>query len=95
MVERDDLITFSETDKVIVLDVIEFEGKQYAFVNEVTPDEQDVTDVYHVMECNSDDNTMLKVANKEILDKILPLFSKRLENIINSIILNSNKQDQQ
>lgn len=96
MIKRNDVITFSEDDKVVVLDVIQDEGKVYAFVNGVTPDEQDVTDKYMVMDYDTATDSMLEIKDKEILDKLLPIFSKRIENIINNIILqNAKKKEEQ
>ena len=42
--KRYDVITFEENDKVVVLAALVHEGNEYVFVNEILPDESDVTD---------------------------------------------------
>ena len=44
--KRYDVITFEENDKVVVLAALVHEGNEYVYVNEILPDESDVTDVY-------------------------------------------------
>lgn len=81
MIERNDVLTFSETDKVIVLDVIKYNDIVYAIVNEVTPDEEDVTDKYFVMQYDAENEGMMEITDKQLLEKLLPLFSTRVSNI--------------
>ena len=47
--KRYDVITFEENDKVVVLAALVHNGNEYVYVNEILPDESDVTDVYKVM----------------------------------------------
>lgn len=85
MIERNDVFAFSETEKVVVMDVIKYNDIIYALVNGLTPDEQDVTDKYYIMEYN-EEKGMKTITDKELLDKLLPIFSTRVTDIVNSII---------
>ena len=78
--KRYDVITFDEDDKVIVLARQDYNGRKYVFVNEVLPDESDVTDIYKVMEIHLEDGTLERVIDPKVLQEILPLFEKQLEN---------------
>jgi len=77
--KRGDIVTFTENDKVLVLDALLYEGTEYLFVNEILPDESDITNKYKVMKANYDDGTLEKVIDPEILQNVLPIFSEKLE----------------
>ena len=77
--KRGDVVTFTEDDKVLVLEALLYEGTEYLFVNEILPDESDITNKYKVMKANYDDGTLEKVIDPEILQNILPIFSEKLE----------------
>lgn len=79
--KRGDVVTFTEDDKVLVLEAILYEGVEYLYVNELLPDESDLTDKYKVMKANYDDGTLEKVIDPEILQNILPIFNEKLQNI--------------
>ena len=75
-----DLITFEENDKVMVLAALEHEGNEYVFVNEVLPDESDVTDLYKIMVVHYEDGTLERVNDPELLKGLGPKFQEILEN---------------
>lgn len=77
--KRYDVITFEENDKVVVLEALLHEGNEYVYVNEILPDESDVTDVYKVMVVHYEDGTLEKVIDPELLKVLLPKFQKLLE----------------
>lgn len=77
--KRYDVITFEENDKVVVLEALLHKGNEYVYVNEILPDESDVTDVYKVMVVHYEDGTLEKVVDPVILQEILPEFQKLLE----------------
>ena len=80
--KRYDVITFEENDKVVVLEALLHEGNEYVYVNEILPDESDVTDVYKVMVVHYEDGTLEKVVDPELLNVLLPQFQKLLEKYI-------------
>ena len=80
--KRYDVITFEENDKVVVLEALLHEGNEYVYVNEILPDESDVTDVYKVMVVHYEDGTLEKVVEPELLNVLLPQFQKLLEKYI-------------
>lgn len=72
--KRYDVITFDKNDKVIVLAALVHEGNEYVYVNEVLPDESDVTDVYKIMIVHYEDGTLEKVVDPELLQVLTPKF---------------------
>jgi hypothetical protein len=77
--KRFDVITFDEQDKVVVLEALEYEGEEYVFVNEILPDESDITGVLKVLKVNYDNGTLVLETDKTILNEILPKFKVMLE----------------
>lgn len=77
--KRYDVITFDENDKVIVLEALIHEGNEYVYVNEILPDESDITDNYMVMVVHYEDGTLEKVKDGKLLEVLLPKFHKLLQ----------------
>jgi len=78
--KRYDVITFDEDDKVVVLESHHTDdGRFFVYVNEILPDESDVTDVYKLMEVYIEDNELEKVVDPVILHEILPIIQKKIE----------------
>ena len=80
--KRYDVITFEENDKVVVLEALVHDGNEYVYVNEILPDESDITDVYKVMVVHYEDGTLEKVTDPQILQVLLPKFHKLLEQYV-------------
>lgn len=76
---RYDLITFEDDDKVVVLEVVLYQNKEYLYVNQVLPDESDTTDVYKVLSPNYNDGTFEKIIDLELLNVLLPMFQEKLK----------------
>lgn len=76
-----DLLTINN-EKYIVLDSILLNGQSYVFVNKLTPDENSTKEFYVFKVIG---NTINIVKNKNILDDILPLFSKNVQNLIDKM----------
>lgn len=74
-----DVITFEENDKVIVLAALIHAGNEYVFVNEVLPDESDVTDNYKIMVVHYEDGTLERVNDPGLLQQLSPKFQEILE----------------
>ena len=79
--KRYDVITFEENDKVLVLAALVYDGKEYVFVNEILPDESDVTNVYKIMVVHYEDGTLERVIEPELLNILAPQFQKLLEDL--------------
>lgn len=77
--KRYDVITFDGNDKVIVLEALIHEGNEYVYVNEILPDESDITDNYMVMVVHYEDGTLEKVKDSKLLEVLLPKFHKLLQ----------------
>ena len=75
----DEKVTFEENDKVVVLAALVHNGNEYVYVNEILPDESDVTDVYKVMVVHYEDGTLEKVVDPQLLQELLPQFQVLLE----------------
>ena len=80
--KRYDVITFEENDKVVVLEALIHEGNEYVFVNEILPDESDVTDVYKIMVVHYEDGTLEKVTDSALLQVLGPKFQELLEKYV-------------
>ena len=80
--KRYDVITFEENDKVVVLEALLHEGNEYVYVNEILPDESDVTDVYKIMVVHYEDGTLEKVIDSALLQVLLPKFHELLEKYV-------------
>lgn len=76
---RYDVITFDDNEKVVVLESILYNNKEYLYVNQVLPDESGVTDVYKVLTPNYNDGTFEKIIDSNILSEILPIFEQKLK----------------
>ena len=77
--KRYDVITFEENDKVVVLAALVHEGNEYVFVNELLPDESDVTDIYKIMVVHYEDGTLERVNDSELLNVLSPKFQELLK----------------
>lgn len=82
-IEIADLITRSD-GKYITLDVINYEGKEYAFVNKLTEEDEDPTEELYVFTPTSEGTT--KITDEELLNKLLPIFQENLEKEIKKIM---------
>lgn len=69
-------------EKFITLDVALYNDTSYAFVNKLTDTEESTNEFYTFQVLS---NQISTVENKEILDKLLPQFSKNVQNLINKI----------
>lgn len=76
--KRGDVVTFAEDDKVLVFEVLLHDGVEYLYVNEILPDESDLTDKYKILYANYEDGTLVEVEDQEILKVITPMFLEKL-----------------
>lgn len=65
-----------------VIDAILYEGKDYILVNVYENDEP--TEKLIAYE-TTNNNTVIEVKEQKILDRILPIFSKNVQRVINTI----------
>lgn len=77
--KRYDVVTFDKDDKIVVLEACDYNGNHYVYVNEILPDESDVTDVYKVMVAHPEDGTLEKVIDQNLLMQLLPIFHDKLK----------------
>ena len=76
-----DLLTINNV-MYIVLDSILLNSQSYVFVNKLMPDENSTKEFYVFKVIG---NTINIVKNKSVLDDILPLFSKNVQNLIDKM----------
>lgn len=74
--EVGDLITVLDGDYE-VLDIIPYGGINYAFVNKMNKEEP--TDLYYAFKL--EDNTVTQVVDKEMLEILVPIFSKNVNDL--------------
>jgi len=84
-VVQGDLITLDGED-YLILDTLTYNGIDYAFANKMTNDEQPTKEFY-TYEIDGDEVSI--VEEKEILDIVLPMFSEKIQKIIDNIQENS------
>ena len=77
--KKNDIITFSEDDKVIVLEVLEYEGINYLYVDKVNKEETELLKKYHILRINKD-GSFQKEVDTEVLTKLLPQFNQLIKN---------------
>lgn len=65
-----DIIIFDDTDKVIVLDKIYYEGAIYLLVDKINSDETEMLNMYHVLRVNENGN-LQKEVDIDFLIKII------------------------
>lgn len=78
-IKKDVIVTFENDTKVYILDTMEYNGVNLAFVNELDAN-LDPTDTYKVMLVSND--SLQKVSNANVLKEVFPIFVERLEKII-------------
>ena len=78
-IKKDVIVTFENDTKVYILDTMEYNGVNLAFVNELDAN-LDPTDTYKVMLVSND--SLQKVSNANVLKYVFPIFVERLEKII-------------
>ena len=74
-----DVVTFDDGEKVVVLSRLDRNNRKFVYVNEILPDESNITDVYKVMEIHLEDDTLEEATDVELLHELLPLFYNQLE----------------
>lgn len=82
-----DMLTFKK-EKYITLDVINYEGINYAFVNKLTQDEEP-TQEYFIFKPKEIDDIEI-VTNTNLINILLPTFQKNVEKQIQEIMAESN-----
>lgn len=76
--KRGDVVTFADDDKVLVFEALLHNGVEYLYVNEILPDESDLTDSYKILYANYEDGTLVEVEDEEVLKVITPIFLEKL-----------------
>ncbi len=71
-----DVIVFDDTDKVIVLDKIYYEGSIYLLVDKLNSDETEMLNMYHVLRVNENGN-LQKEVDIDFLIKVITSFKSK------------------
>ena len=73
-------LIFSNSSFVkVIVKYVDEEGNEYVFVNEILPDESDVTDKYKIMVVHYEDGTLEKVSDPNLLQVLAPKFQTLME----------------
>lgn len=83
-IKEADLITIDDNEKYITLSVLNYEGVDYAFVNKLTEEDEEPTDEIYVFTVLDDD--IVKITDVDLINKLLPLFNKKVEEEIKKIM---------
>ncbi|MCR4581324.1 MAG: hypothetical protein K5666_02305 [Bacilli bacterium] len=81
-VKNDDIVIV-EGSKYLVLTTFEDSGIRYAFANQITPDEEDVTDIYYLFTDNN--GQLLRVTDENIINRLAPIIQQGVEEALNNI----------
>ena len=79
--KTDDIITFDDGSQQVVLTSLIHEGSEYLYVCGLTKDESDVDGNFEVLCANYQTGLLDRVADLELLNVLLPMFLKNLEEI--------------
>ena len=81
--EQGDVITL-KGQEYLILDDMKVENVEYALGNKIT--EEEPTEEFWIFKVLNEGNNVIRVTDKDELDKILPLFSQKLQGLVNQII---------
>lgn len=76
--KRYDVITFEENDKVVVLESLLHDGREYLYVDEINADETELLEKYKVLEVDYQNGTLNKITDINQLSVLIPLFQEVL-----------------
>ncbi len=76
-----------DSQKYIILDVINQGTRKYAFVNKITNDEKNVTTEYYIFTLDNN-NKIILLENVKKINELLPIFQQNLEKLIQENIIN-------
>lgn len=82
--EQGDIITL-KGQEYLILDDILIESVEYALGNRIT-EEEEPTNEFWIFKVMNKGEDVIRVTNKDELDKVLPLFSKNLQDLVNQTI---------
>lgn len=83
-INKMDLLTV-EGEKYITLEVLNYEGKNYAFMNKLTEAEE-VTKEYYIFEILGDGDEVLVLDDYDLRTKLIPMFENLIKKDIEDII---------
>ena len=83
-INKMDLLTV-EGEKYITLEVLNYEGKNYAFLNKLTEAEE-VTKEYFIFEILGDGDEVLVLDDYDLRTKLIPMFENLIKKDIEDII---------
>lgn len=76
--KRYDVITFEENDKVVVLESLLHDDREYLYVDEINADETELLEKYKVLEVDYQNGTLNKITDINQLSVLIPLFQEAL-----------------
>lgn len=76
--ETNKIVTLGNNEEYLVIDKVEYEGKDYYYIAEVNEDNSDIKDNYKIVCATYKDNQIFldEVLGEDKLKAILPLFVK-------------------
>ena len=76
--KRYDVITFEENDKVVVLESLLHDDREYLYVDEINADETELLEKYKVLEVDYQNGTLNKITDINQLSVLIHLFQEAL-----------------
>ena len=81
-VKKDDIVTIEGSKYFVLLTFVD-EGINYAFANQITDDEEDVTDIYYLFkEVN---NQLERITDEKVVAKYSQYIAQKLQETLESI----------
>lgn len=77
-----------DDNQFITIATTEYNGKVYAFSNKIDEEKDEVTDEYNVF--TIENNEIVYVNDKELINKLLPIFQEQIKNELEKIMKDDN-----
>lgn len=84
-IRKDDLITFNDDSKWLLLDIVMYKKNKYIFVNKIT-DSDEITDIYNIYLVNEENEEYSKLSDIDLENKLKIYFKENLQKLIDNII---------
>ncbi len=86
---REKKIFTKDNNQFITIVTTEYNGKLYAFSNKIDEENDTVTDEYNVFTTENDE--IVYVNDKELINKLLPTFQEKIKNELEKIMKDDNE----
>lgn len=76
--EKYDILTLDDNEKVVILEIVNYEGNTYLYVDKVDQEETTTLKKFHILRVMEDD-LIVKETDTDVLQKILPQLQEKIK----------------